>query len=240
MALTAEGWIGLNEKEAAEAEQRRQALEAERIAKAEAERDRWKAEYRDRQARQDAQLSKIIDGDATVKAARRALDQADQQLADLGAVLQSTADKIETLRRPDTADYSKAQPDQLLGLIGQARDAELQRLADLSAAQQIGKELERRRSEASAVRAEAQAAVMRAERLALHRWLDERLTEIRPTVEKMAATMREIRTAEDAIRERGGARQPFGTVRSTAALIELASNYDRELAEIRRFSEQYD
>ena len=210
-------------------EERQQKEARDRMAKLMAQRRQYEEEYR-------AFIAGIIGNDANVQQLEATIEK---QRATVNTLVQERAavvSQIAGLEQSTVVDLSTVS---IKDLLKTAAVREKARTAELSALIAVRDELGRRLASCHAELSEAEAALHRMKRVALHTHIDLLIEQLRQPLTVAHELFTELRRAEDAVRGLGGPRQPFSTMHMTTQLELLLERWSIECAEVKQFSEPY-
>lgn len=181
-------------------------------------------------------LAGIVDHDPEVAPAVAAVEAAQRAVEELTAELLTTRQQLQALNQNAVVDLSSVSMKELLKTAGaRARQATVEASALLAVRDELG----RRLADAEASLAEAQHTLLRRQRVALHRHCDLLIEQLKPLLFGANDLFSELYKCQVAITEMGGPRQALLSGRWKEQLSWAVERWDREILEIRRFSEQY-
>jgi len=202
---------------------------AEQLAKESAQRRQYEETNR-------AFIANIIGQDDEVDRLKARVASYQAQVAELLQERLRVVTQLQALEQNAVVDLSTISMGELLKT---AATRETTRSVEMGALVAVRDELTRRLADGEAGLVEAQHELLRLQRVALHHHCDLLITQLHGPVHGVAELFTELRKTEEAVREMGGPRQCFSNLRMVETLKHLVSNWDRELAEIARFSERY-
>jgi hypothetical protein len=224
-------------REQADALKARQRQEEAHLAYLRVEQEKARLQRMQYEASNKALLDALIGDDATVAHLEDETEKAQAALDALYLQYAGVCQRVRELANADEIDLTTADPATLVETAIQRRRAIGEEAVALGA---VKLELERRIRVSEAGLGEQRSDLHRVKRSAVHRYCDQKIAELRPHLEVVNKLFKELTNGEEMIRGLGGQRQVFSNARTKDTIAFSLERWDVELAEIHRFSEQYD